>query len=238
MVMKKCIICGKPFDARGGAKCCSSECSKENGRRLREQWRADNPEYMREYSKQWRADNPEYDAQYYQNNREHKREYDAQRYQDNREHALERQRKRYADNPEYAAQYYLDNRDEIIKKSHNRNQKIISELCEQYDGDLEQILENIPSQWQVREAKTQVWFGESYCDGIMAKIKSTPVCEVTGVKDDLRIHHLYSFNTHPELGNDPANMVRITNEVHKAFHKEYGYGNNTPEQWVEFLEQR
>ena len=82
----------------------------------------------------------------------------------------------------------------------------------------------------------QVWFNESYADGIIAKIKSTPVCEVTGEKNNLVIHHLYSFNTHPELGNDLANMVRINADIHKAFHKAYGYGNNTPEQWVEFLE--
>ena len=30
MVIKKCIICGKEFDARGAAKCCSYECKKIN----------------------------------------------------------------------------------------------------------------------------------------------------------------------------------------------------------------
>lgn len=113
---------------------------------------------------------------------------------------------------------------------------IISELCEQYDGDLWRILENIPDKWHVREAKMQVWFGESYYDGMIAKIESTPVCEVTGKTKDLVIHHLYSFNTHPELGNDPANMVRIATSVHNDFHKIYGYGNNTLEQWLEFVE--
>ena len=133
--------------------------------------------------------------------------------------------------------YYEDNKDEIREKKMLKGKKEISKLCKQYNGDLEQILENIPTHWQIREAKMRVWFNESYYDGMIAKIKSTPVCEVTGEKtNNLVIHHLYSFNTHPELGNDPANMVRITDEVHKAFHKKYGHGDNTPEQWAEFVE--
>lgn len=83
----------------------------------------------------------------------------------------------------------------------------------------------------------RVWFGESYYDGVMVKIESTPVCEVTGEKtNDLVIHHLYSFNTHPELGADPNNMVRVCNDIHKKFHSIYGKGNNTPDQWFEFVE--
>lgn len=30
MVMKKCKICGKEFDAKGRQVCCSDECKKEN----------------------------------------------------------------------------------------------------------------------------------------------------------------------------------------------------------------
>ena len=118
-------------------------------------------------------------------------------------------------------------------------QRKIAELNEMYDGDLDLILKDCPHSWREREAKMRVWFNESYVDGIIAKIESTPVCEVTGEKtNDLIIHHLYSFNTHPELGNDPANMVRISKEVHEAFHGIYGYGNNTPEQWMEFIEKQ
>lgn len=198
MVIKKCKICGKEFEARGSALCCSPECSKENTCKLKAQWYKDNRKLCLERKAQW-----------YKDNREYKREYDAQRYK--------------------------DNRDEVIEKAMLRELKIVSELCEQYDGDLEQILEHIPNQWQIREAKMRVWFGESYYEGMIAKIKFTPVCEVTGFKDNLEIHHLYSFNTHPQLGNDVNNMVRITSDIHKKFHSIYGKGYNTPEQWLDFV---
>ena len=254
--MKTCIICGKSFDARGKAKCCSPECSEENKREYQKKWKEENREYHREYHKKW-----------YDENREYKREYDKKRYNENREYLLEYQKKwkeenreykreymkkwreenpeykrEYMkkwreENPEYQKEWYDENRDEVLEKSMQYKKNIISEFCEQYNGDLYPILENCPTSWQEREAKMRVWFGESYYDGMIDKIKSTPVCEVTGEKtNDLVIHHLYSFNTHPELGNDPANMVRVTKTVHKDFHKKYGYGNNTPEQWAEFVE--
>ncbi len=212
MVIKKCKICGKEFDARGtAAKCCSPECSKKNQRNEAKKWRKNNPNYHKKYYESHRDEWHEYDRNWYEKNRDEKREYDRRRYK--------------------------NNRDEILAKEYDKQKKIISELCEQYHGDLESILENIPNIWQIREAKMQVWFNESYADGMIAKIKSTPACEVTGEKtDDLVIHHLYSFNTHPELGNDPANMVRIKTEIHNDFHNIYGRGNNTPEQWEEFVE--
>lgn len=122
------------------------------------------------------------------------------------------------------------------EKKRRRVQKKVAELIERYDGDLESILKKCPTHWMEREAIMQVEYGVSYYDGMRAKEKSAPVCEVTGVKNDLVIHHLNSFNLHPELGADPNNMVRVCDDVHKEFHRIYGYGNNTSEQWFEFIE--
>ena len=228
MVIKKCVVCGKEFDTKGRTKTCSEECCKEDRKRYNKQYYQDNKEKMLEYHKQYR-----------ENNKEKRLEYSKRHYQDNREKRLESQKQYNKNNKEkileYNKKYYQDNKDRLNAKRAKRIIEEINELKEQYDGDLEKILENIPSKWHLREAQMQVWFNESYYDGIIAKMKSTPCCEVTGEKDNLVIHHLWSFDTYPKLSNDPANMVRITEEVHKAFHKEYGYGNNTPEQWEEFV---
>ena len=174
--------------------------------------------------------------------KEKRKEYDRRYNQSEKGKASVKRRKERYRNSEKGKkterEYYLKRKDELAIYYAEKDKQLIAELNSMYDGDLEKILKDCPTSWRMREAKMRVWFNESYSDGIIAKIKSTPVCEVTGEKNDLVIHHLYSFNTHPELGNDPANMVRITKEVHKAFHSIYGYGNNTPEQWMEFIENR
>ena len=88
----------------------------------------------------------------------------------------------------------------------------------------------------IREAIMQVEYGVSYVEAMYQKEKISPVCEITGRKDNLVIHHLDSFNLHPEKGADLDNLVRITKEIHDEFHSIYGYGSNTREQWFEFLE--
>lgn len=241
MVIKTCKICGKEFDARGSTVTCSPECSKKRANQKQSEWRENNRDKCRESSrryyennrdkererrKKWHENNPEYNKEYYLNHRDEWREYAKEWRENNRDKARESSRK-----------YYENNRDKCIKDVCIRRKNTISELCEQYPGDLEQILKNIPNAtWHEREAKMRVWFGKSYYEGIMAKIESTPVCEVTGVKNDLVIHHLESFNLHPELGADPNNMVRVCDDIHKEFHSIYGYGNNTREQWNEFVE--
>lgn len=210
MVIKKCIICGKEFDAHGRALCCSPECSKINRKNKKREY--EKSDKCKEYRKKYRQSDKgkAKDKRYWQSE---KGKANQKRYHQSKKGKTAQQK---------ANKKYM--------------QKKIDELNKQYNGDLDKILENIPVKWFEREAKIQVWFNESYVEGMIAKIKSTPACEVTGEKtNDLVIHHLYSFNTHPELSNDPANMVRIKKEVHKAFHNIYGRGNNTPEQWMEFI---
>ena len=221
MVIKVCKICGKEFEARTPAKCCSPECSKINRKNKREVYH--------------QSDSFKKSQQKY--NQSEKGKATRQKYWQSEKGKAKRKKYNQSEKGKDSKKKY--NQSEKGRKAKKEyNQKKIAELNKQYGGDLNLILKDCPHTWEEREAKMQVWFNESYIDGMFTKIKSTLVCEVTGEKNNLKIHHLYSFNTHPELGNDPANMVRITGTVHDEFHNIYGRGNNTPEQWMEFIEKQ
>ena len=61
-------------------------------------------------------------------------------------------------------------------------------------------------------------------------------CKVTGKKGGkLVVHHLYSYNKYRCLRTVVENGITISEEIHKQFHLIYGYGDNTLEQWEEFI---
>ncbi len=61
-------------------------------------------------------------------------------------------------------------------------------------------------------------------------------CCITGKRGgDLVVHHLDSYDNNKELRIILSNGITISEEYHKLFHKIYGMGNNTREQFEEFL---
>lgn len=63
-------------------------------------------------------------------------------------------------------------------------------------------------------------------------------CAITGKsKDDvdLVIHHLYSADDHSDLAYEVENGIVLTEELHKDFHMQYGFGSNNISQFQDFL---
>lgn len=62
-------------------------------------------------------------------------------------------------------------------------------------------------------------------------------CLISGKRGGyLEIHHLYNWRDFPEQRIFIENGVLLKREIHKEFHNRYGYRNNIPEQFIEFME--
>ena len=60
-------------------------------------------------------------------------------------------------------------------------------------------------------------------------------CRITGMGGKLNVHHIESINSCLEKALDPSNVITLHASVHKLFHDIYGRGNNTAEQFEEFV---
>lgn len=61
-------------------------------------------------------------------------------------------------------------------------------------------------------------------------------CVVTGAKQNLACHHLEGWNICPERRFDVNNGVLLRKDLHKEFHKIYGFGNNTEVQFADYCQ--
>ncbi len=61
-------------------------------------------------------------------------------------------------------------------------------------------------------------------------------CQITGQRGgNLVVHHLNGYNWDKEHRMDINNVIVITEELHKEFHLIYGFGDNTREQFEQFI---
>lgn len=83
------------------------------------------------------------------------------------------------------------------------------------------------------------WKSNKDADKVRVKVfkRDNRTCQCCGTyNDNINAHHLHSRNTRKDLIYDENNIVTLCSKCHKLFHSIYGYGNNTPEQYYEFLE--
>lgn len=78
-----------------------------------------------------------------------------------------------------------------------------------------------------RDGKSQQW-------GI--NVRKLGKCDLCEAIENLEAHHLEAHSANEALRWETTNGVCLCNSCHVAFHKMYGFGDNTTEQYLEFKE--
>jgi len=60
-------------------------------------------------------------------------------------------------------------------------------------------------------------------------------CQICGSNDNLQAHHLNAFAKYKDQRTDPSNGVLLCRSHHLDYHSRYGRGNNTKEEFQEYL---
>ena len=70
------------------------------------------------------------------------------------------------------------------------------------------------------------------------KSKYNNICDCCGYTRiiALKAHHLYSYEANKDLSLEIDNGVALCANCHEEFHKQFGWGDNTPEQYIKFKE--
>ena len=67
--------------------------------------------------------------------------------------------------------------------------------------------------------------------------KDNYTCQLTGDRNSHHnVHHLNGWDKFIDQRYDEKNMITLSENIHKEFHHLYGYGNNTKEQFYEFVD--
>ena len=99
--------------------------------------------------------------------------------------------------------------------------------------------ENHPNWKEVKKTReTQIARGSpEYIEWRTTIFKSAGFkCSICGIKERTNVvHHLDGFNKFPEKRYNLDNGVVLCDKHHMSFHLNFGFGNNTKEQFDEFL---
>ena len=89
--------------------------------------------------------------------------------------------------------------------------------------------ERLKNRYRMSDGSFRVWAN-------LIKDRDNYTCQICGKSPsgNLNAHHLNGWNAFPEQRFDLDNGVTLCNDCHKDFHSQYGYGDNTREQFDEY----
>lgn len=86
-----------------------------------------------------------------------------------------------------------------------------------------------------REERRKTPLYQQFTQDIMKRDNYT--CQLTGDRNSHHnVHHLNGFDKFVEQRLDKHNAITLSEDIHKEFHQLYGYGDNTKEQFYEFVD--
>ena len=86
-----------------------------------------------------------------------------------------------------------------------------------------------------REERRKTPLYQQFTKDIMERDNYT--CQLTGDRNSHHnVHHLNGFDKFIDERLDERNAITLSENIHKEFHQMYGYGNNTKEQFYEFVD--
>jgi len=87
-----------------------------------------------------------------------------------------------------------------------------------------QIRRNYP---EYAEWRTEVYKRDNY------------ICQICFKRGgNINAHHIESYRNNPDLRTELSNGITMCEEHHKDFHHQYGRGNNTKQQLIEFIKNK
>lgn len=105
----------------------------------------------------------------------------------------------------------------------------IEEFIDKYPDEYQIYKEKLDKLYNIKnERDTEEW-------SIYIKFRDNKTCQVCGETKNLKAHHLDGYNWAIDRQLDPNNGITVCLDCHKAFHSLYGYGDNTAEQFVEWI---
>ena len=130
---------------------------------------------------------------------------------------------------------------EISWKDYKKNNRNGKTYCNPCSSTLFNSRENNAS-WNPNKTDEEREIGRKYpkYNDFVRKVlaRDNYTCVISGKKGnevELDVHHLDGYDWCIEGRTDVTNGITLSRDIHKAFHSKYGYGKNTKQQFLEFI---